>query len=208
MAAAPLRRDARRNRERLVEAARAVFAERGIDVALDEVARRAGVSIGTLYNRFPTRAELVDAVFADRAETLGRIAEHALAMDDAWAGFVHFVEQVCRMQAADRGYNDLAARSIPQAAPTEGHLRSHELMMRVVDRARSSGALRPDFVMPDMAFVTWAITRTIEATAAVDPDAWRRHLGFILDGLRAPAAHPLPRPPLTAEQVSNILRNC
>ena len=204
----PLRKDAQRNRERLVEAARAVFAERGLDVALDEVARRAGVSIGTLYNRFPTRADLVAAVFADRRETLIEIAEHALAMDDAWAGFAHFVEQVCRMQASDRGYNDLSARSIPQAAPTPDHVRGYELMVEVIERAKRSGGLRPDFVLADMAFVTWAITRTIEATADVDPDAWRRHLGFVLDGLRAPAAHPLPVPALTDEQVRRIMRSC
>jgi AcrR family transcriptional regulator len=203
-----LRKDAQRNRERLVEAARAVFAERGLDVALEEVARRAGVSIGTLYNRFPTRADLVAAVFADRRETLIGIAEHALAMDDAWAGFVHLVEQVCRMQAADRGYNDLSARSIPQAAPTPALERGHGLMTEVVERAKCSGVLRPDFVLADMAFVTWAITRTIEATADVDPEAWRRHLGFILDGLRAPAAHPLPAPALTDEQVIRIMRSC
>jgi AcrR family transcriptional regulator len=208
MTPAPLRRDAQRNRERLVEAARTVFAERGLDVPLDEVARKAGVSIGTLYNRFPTRADLVAAVFADRAETVVRIAEHALGMPDPWEGFVHFVEQVCRMQAADRGYNDLAARSLPQAAPTEHHVRGHALMLQVVDRAKESGALRADFVIADMAFVTWAITRTIEATADVEPDAWRRHLGFILDGLRAPAAHPLPTPPLTNEQVTKIMREC
>lgn len=203
-----LRKDAQRNRERLVEAARAVFAERGIDVALDEVARRAGVSIGTLYNRFPTRADLVQAVFADRVETVMQISEHALAMDDPWAGFVHFVEQVSRMQAADRGYNDLSARSLPQAVPTERHERGHALMLQVIDRARESGALRPDFVISDMAFITWAITRTIEATAGENPEAWRRHLGFILDGLRTPAAHPLPIPALEPEQVARIMRDC
>ena len=204
----PLRKDAQRNRERLVEAARAVFAERGLDVALDEVARRAGVSIGTLYNRFPTRADLVEAVFADRRESLIEIAEHALGMDDAWAGFVHFVEQVCRMQATDRGFNDLSARSIPQAAPTPDLVRGHALMTEVVERAKRTGALRPDFALADMAFVTWAITRTIEATAGENRDAWRRHLGFILDGLRTPAAHPLPVPALTDEQVSRIMRSC
>ena len=203
-----LRKDAQRNRERLVDAARAVFAERGLDVALDDVARRAGVSIGTLYNRFPTRADLVQAVFADRAGTVVSICDHALALDEPWDGFVHFVEQVCRMQAADRGYNDLSARSIPQAAPTPAHARGYELMTEVIDRARRSGALREDFALSDMAFVTWAITRTIAATADESPEAWRRHLGFILDGLRAPAAHPLPVPALEPEQVARIMRDC
>ncbi|MGH3588653.1 MAG: TetR/AcrR family transcriptional regulator [Pseudonocardia sp.] len=201
---AALRKDAQRNRERLVEAARAVFAERGLDVALDEVARRAGVSIGTLYNRFPTRADLVAAVFADRIETVEQIAEHALAMDDPWAGFVHLVEQVSRMQSGDRGYNDLSARSLPQASPRRGR----ELMIRMIERARDAGALRADFELPDLAFVTWAITRTIEATTDVAPDAWRRHLGFVLDGLRAPAAHPLTTPALTEEEITRILRDC
>ncbi|GAA0947703.1 helix-turn-helix domain-containing protein [Pseudonocardia zijingensis] len=203
-----LRKDAQRNRERLVEAARAVFAERGLDVALDEVARRAGVSIGTLYNRFPTRADLVAAVFTDRADTVVGICEHALAMDDPWDGFVHFVEQTCRMQAADRGYNDLSARSIPQAAPTSDLERGYALMTEVVERAKRAGALRGDFVLADMAFVIWAISRTIEATGDVEPQAWRRHLGFVLDGLRAPAAHPLPVPALTDEQVERIMRDC
>ena len=85
---------------------------------------------------------------------------------------------------------------------------SRATYMRHAVSAISSGALRPDFVLSDMAFVTWAITRTIEATAGVDPDAWRRHLGFILDGLRAPAAHPLPVPALTPEQVTRIMRDC
>jgi hypothetical protein len=93
-------------------------------------------------------------------------------------------------------------------APTPGHVRGHELMSEIVERAKRSGELRPDFVLADMAFVTWAITRTIEATGDVDPQAWRRHLGFVLDGLRAGAAHPLPVPALTDEQVSRIMRSC
>jgi AcrR family transcriptional regulator len=197
----PLRRDAARNRERLVAAAREVFAERGLDAPLDEVARRAGVSIGTLYNRFPARADLVRAVFADREETVVRIAEHALGLADPWAGFTHFVEQICRLLAADRGYNDLAGR---RAGPPRGHV----LMTRLIEQAQLAGALRADFTLADMAFVTWAITRTIEATADVSPNAWRRHLAFILDGLRAPAAHPLPEPPMRDADVARLMRDC
>jgi AcrR family transcriptional regulator len=98
--AKPLRRDAQRNRDQLVQAARQLFAVHGLDVALDEIARTAGVSIGTLYNRFPDRADLVNAVFADRAETVVRIAEHALSIPDPWAGLVHFLERICELQAA------------------------------------------------------------------------------------------------------------
>jgi AcrR family transcriptional regulator len=200
----PLRRDAQNNRDRLVAAAREVFAARGLDVALDEVARRAGVSIGTLYNRFPSRTDLVRAVFADREETVARIAEHALAMPSAWDGFVHFVEQIGRLMAADRGFNDLSARRVPQAALPRGH----QLITRLVERAHADGSLRSDFTLADMAFVTWSITRTIEATATVSPDAWRRHLAFLLDGLRAPAAHPISQPPLTQDEVASLMRDC
>src|ERR1700737_4909484 len=106
----PLRRDAQRNRELLVAAAREVFAQRGVDVALDEIARRAGVSIGTLYNRFPTRAALVEAVFVDRLEAVVALGEEALLMADPWEGFVHCLQGICELQAADRGYNDVASR--------------------------------------------------------------------------------------------------
>ncbi|WP_189331530.1 TetR/AcrR family transcriptional regulator [Actinoplanes ianthinogenes] len=196
-----LRRDALRNRERLVGAARELFAERGLDVPLEEVARRAGVSIGTLYNRFPARADLVTAVFADREETVLRLAESALAIDDPWAGFVHFVEQICRLLAADRGYNDHCSRSLPAAGTDRGY----ELMTRLVDRARETGALRADFVLADMAFVIWSLTRTIELTAPVRPDAWRRHLAFLLDGLRAAAAHSNDVPPLAEAEVAALI---
>jgi AcrR family transcriptional regulator len=203
----PLRRDAQRNRELLVAAAREVFAERGVDVALEEIARRAGVSIGTLYNRFPTRGHLIDAIFADRFRATEEIAERALAMDDPWEGFVFFHYSVCELQAADRGYNDVASRYISAATATEeAKARSHELIKRVFDRAREAGALRPDVTLEDLAFVIWGHARTVEATAALAPRAWRRHLAIMLDGLRASSAHPLPEPPLQPEQVQRAMR--
>ncbi|GAA3845625.1 TetR/AcrR family transcriptional regulator [Saccharothrix violaceirubra] len=193
----PLRKDARRNRELLVEAARRLFAGRGLGVPLEEIARAAGVSIGTLYNRFPQRADLVDAVFADRVETVERIAEHALTMPDPWEGFVHFLERICELQAADRGFNDLASRR----PPGDGL----ELMTRIVDRAKDSGALRADFTLGDVAFLTWSTARTVEVVGAVRPDLWRRHLGIMLDGLRASAAHPLAEPPISPEHLGQAM---
>ena len=201
----PLRKDAQRNRDLLVEAARGLYAERGLDVALEEIAKTAGVSIGTLYNHFPQRADLVNAVFADRTETVAKLAEHALSLDDAWIGLTSFVERVCELQAADRGYNELAAKRPPQ---TEDLERGYELMTRIVDRAKESGALRPDFTLEDMAFVTWGIARTVEATAAVRPEAWRRHLALLFDGMRAPTAHPLPEPPLAPGELARIMGGC
>ncbi|MFI0450146.1 TetR/AcrR family transcriptional regulator [Actinomadura sp. 6N118] len=203
----PLRKDAQRNRDLLIKTARELYAARGLDVSLDEIARTAGVSSGTLYNHFPDRADLIDAVFADRAATVVRIAENALAMEP-WAGLVHFLERVCEQQAADRGYNDLVSRRVPQAPPTGEHLRGYELMQQIIERARRSGALRDDVTLEDMAFVTWGTARTVEATAGIRPQAWRRHLALMLDGLRAPAAHPLPEPPLRPDELVNAMREC
>ncbi|SHG96854.1 TetR/AcrR family transcriptional regulator [Streptoalloteichus hindustanus] len=205
--ARPLRRDAQRNRELLIDAARTAFAERGLDVPLEEIARRAGVSIGTLYNRFPHRAALIDAVFADRITATAALAEHVLTMADAWEGFVFFLEHVCEWQAADRGYSDLAARHIPEATATEEARRhGYALMQRIVTRAQESGALRADITLEDLAFVIWGQARTVEATHDVAPRAWRRHLALMLDGLRAPAAHPLPEPPLRPEEAARAMR--
>ncbi|MEW9554478.1 TetR/AcrR family transcriptional regulator [Nonomuraea sp. NPDC050783] len=204
----PLRKDAQRNRDSLIATARQLYAARGLDVSLDEIARTAKVSSGTLYNHFPGRGDLIEAVFADRAATVVRIAEQALAMDDAWKGLVHFLERICELQAADRGYNDLLSRRVPQTPPTEGHRRGYELMSRLIDRAHESGALREDVTLEDMAFVTWGTARTVEATSGVRPQAWRRHLALMLDGLRAEAAHPLPEPPLRPGELADLMRDC
>ncbi|MEU4575316.1 helix-turn-helix domain-containing protein [Nonomuraea sp. NPDC023979] len=197
-----MRKDAVHNRERLLEAARRLFADRGLDVPLEEIARTAGVSIGTLYNRFPTRDALVEAVFADRVARVSELAEQALAAGDAWEGFTAFLTGVCELQAADLGYNDLAARTA-----TAGD-RGPALMEEILDRARRSGDLRDDVTLTDLAFVIWGVAATVKATHDVAPGAWRRHLALSLDGLRAAAARPLPAPPLSAEQARAAMRAC
>ncbi|WP_280474250.1 TetR/AcrR family transcriptional regulator [Nocardia asiatica] len=201
----PLRSDAQRNRDALVTAARAVFEERGLDAPLKEIAARAGVAIGTLYNRFPTRDDLIAAAVEDRIEAGSRIAEEALAIDDPWESFVHLVEQVCALQAADRLLSELAVRSAPSHAIAQAQEHGHGLMRRIITRAQEAGVLRTDWVLEDIAFITWSHTRIVEATSHIAPEAWRRHLGLILDGLRAAAAHPLPVPPITEDQLMRAL---
>jgi AcrR family transcriptional regulator len=202
----PLRSDAQRNRDALVTAAREVFEERGLDAPLKEIAARAGVAIGTLYNRFPTRDDLIAAAVEDRIESGARIANEALEIQDPWDAFVYLVEKVCELQAADRLLSDLALRGAPSPAIARAQDNGHDLMRRIVTRAQESGALRPDWVLEDIAFITWSHTRIIEATAKIAPEAWRRHLALVLDGLRATAAHPLPVPPITEDQLMQALR--
>lgn len=193
----PLRSDARRNRDLLLAAARELFAERGVDVAMADIARHAGVSNGTLYNRFPTREDLIEAVFTDRLEAMAALAAHALADDDPWRGFAGYLTAVCELLAADRGFNEVAARGLPPS-PAAQRLQEEgqAAVTRLLDRARRAGALRDDVTVEDLAFVIWGISRTVEMTASFAPRLWRRHLALLLDGFRPEAAHPLPEPPL------------
>ncbi|AYF76371.1 TetR/AcrR family transcriptional regulator [Nocardia yunnanensis] len=201
----PLRLDARRNRDALVTAARQVFAERGLDAPLKEIAARAGVAIGTLYNRFPTRDDLIAAAVADRIQAGGAIAEEALALDDPWESFVHLVEKICALQASDRLLNELALRAAPSPEIAAQRDRGHAVMREIITRAQDAGVLRADWALEDIAFITWSHTRVVEQTAGIAPDAWRRNLALLLDGLRAEAAHPLPVPPITEEQLNRSL---
>jgi len=203
----PLRRDAQRNREAIVEAARQVFCDQGLEAPLEQIARQAGVGIATLYRRFPNRAALLDAVLADTVQAHVEVAERALAMDDPWEGFAFYLEQSCRLQAADRGLNDVMGMRFPRATTVEAlKTRLFELVAQVVQRAQQSGQLRADLTLEDLAMVTWANTRILPACrAAGAPDAWRRHLGFLLDGFRADRAHPLPQPPLSPRQVHRAM---
>ncbi|WP_067824036.1 TetR/AcrR family transcriptional regulator [Nocardia inohanensis] len=201
----PLRLDARRNRDALVSAAREVFTERGLDAPLKEIAARAGVAIGTLYNRFPTRDDLIAAAVEDRIEAGERIADRALEIPDPWDSFVYLVEKICELQASDRLLNELAVRAAPGPAVARARAEGHAKMREIITRAQRSGVLRTDWVLEDIAFITWSHTRIVEATARIAPAAWRRHLALTLDGLRAAAAHPLPVPPITEDQLMAAL---
>lgn len=198
----PLRRDAQRNREALLTAARVSFAEHGMEAPLEQVAKRAGLAIGTLYRHFPTRLDLVQAVFADKLNTWREAAERAVVMDDAWAGLCLFLESMCELQSGDRGFNDLASMRLPETACLAGaQTRVHELGVRIVRRAQEQGSLRADLAPEDLAFVIWSHSRITEATHGIAPGVWRRHLYLLLDGFRAERAHPLPEPPLTGGQL-------
>jgi AcrR family transcriptional regulator len=203
----PLRRDAQRNRDAILAAARQVFCDHGLEAPLEEIARRAGVGIGTLYRRFPSRVELLDAVLAVTVQVHVDAAEQALAMDDPWDGFAYYLEETSRLQAANRGLNDAMGMRFPRAATVEAvKARLFDLVFQLVDRAQQSGQLRADLTLEDLALVTWANTRILQAgSAAGAPDAWRRHLGFLLDGFRADRAHPLHQPPLSSRQVHRAM---
>jgi AcrR family transcriptional regulator len=195
----PLRADAERNRTRLLEAARELFAERGLEVTMDEIAHHAGVGVGTAYRRFGSRDELIGALFEARMEEYVALADRALEERDAWLAFTGFLERSLGMQAADRGLKELLF--------THGHAldrveRVRERILPMVDllvgRAQAAGALRADVTGRDLPLLSLMVSSVAEFAHDEDPELWRRYLALVLDGLRAApgAARPLPGPPL------------
>jgi len=155
-----MRADAARNRDRLSQRLPSCSGERGVDVPLDEVARSAGVSIGTLYNHFPNRGALLDAVLPERLAEFDRLATTALADPDAWRGFTGFLDGMFVMQARDRAFNDAISRS-PVGAVDRGRRvwACRGVMDAVTERARDAGVLRRDFGPNDLATLVWRCRR-------------------------------------------------
>jgi len=204
----PLRRDAQRNRDALLAAAGETFAQEGIEASLEAVAKRAQVAIGTLYRHFPTRVDLIEAIFAEKVQAWVTAAERALEAENGWDGFVGFLEAMCQLQAEDRGLVELAAMRLPAAPRTEAaRRRMFELTDQILNRAQAEGSLRPDVTAEDLAFVMWSNGRVAEVTGPVTPRAWRRHLALVLDGFRADAARPLPEPPMRPAAVYRAMRS-
>ena len=204
----PLRADAARNRARLLAAAREVFAERGLDATMDEVARRAGVGVGTAYRRFRNRDDLIAALFEERLEEFMAILDAALADDDPWRGLSGFLERSMEMQAEDRGFKELML----QSAEGPERMRRFRAQIRplvgeLVRRARDAGELRPDVVEDDIVLVSLMTGAVSEFAQGVEPRLWRRSLALQLDGLRArrDGSTPLPVGPLDAAQVERAL---
>ena len=197
---ATLRRDAQANRDRILEAARACFAADGVDVPVEEIAPRAGVGMGTLYRRFPTKHDLEESLGAFVAA-----AEEALAERDPWTGFTRFVERVLELQTENRALREVLAGTDDGTARDQVRRRVRPLVRELVRRAQADGSMRADFAPEDMPLVFMTAGRVLEAARPVAPDLWRRYLGLLLDGLRAEGATPLPRGPLTAVQVNRLL---
>jgi AcrR family transcriptional regulator len=203
-----LRVDAERNRVALLDAAREVFAEQGLEAPLKVIALRAGVGIATLYRRFPTRGQLVAAALVDKIAQYAEAAEQALAIGDPWAGFASFVERICELQADDRGLSDLLSMTLPTDDRIE-QLRkvANKRVARLVARAKATGQLRQEFVAEDLLVLLIANASVVHVTGQDAPDAWRRFVALMLDAF-GPAGEPssLPAPPTRAQMTGAMLR--
>ena len=201
-----LRADAARNRAAIVEAARSLFAEQGLQAPLDEIARRAGTGNATLYRRFPTRCDLIAAVFADRMVEHLDAVEQALEADDVWEGFASYVRTAAALQARDRGIADLVTMELPTAPEIEQlRARAFDGLVRLVERAQAAGVLRADFAHQDVVLVLMANAGLVERAIGIAPEASARLIQVLLDGLRVDAATAGPVAP-DPQQVEAAMR--
>jgi AcrR family transcriptional regulator len=205
-----LRADAERNRQRILEAAAEVFTEHGFEATLDDVARQAGVGVGTVYRRFPDKASLAGALFEERIDSLVQLAERAQQHPDAWAGLVMFLEQSAEMMAGDRGLRQLllyAVASHDRVTCAKDRMRPAVAVL--VKRAQAAGQVRADLAATDIPLIEFMVAAAGEYTRQVRPGLWHRYLTLILDSLR-PARDtvtPLPGPELSPDEMVGVLNS-
>lgn len=185
-----MRADAARNSAKIQAIATTLFQERGLSVPIKEIAREAGVSHGTIYNLFGTREALINEVVSDLAKNgLGQLGTKALAHEDAWEGFVFYVEQSCAIQITEPAIGDVLSGKYPNAEALMTLCSdARDTAEQVLERAHASGQLRADFTSTDLALTFGAIAHLARTSHAVAPGAWQRTLRFMLDGLRTQAA--------------------
>jgi AcrR family transcriptional regulator len=204
----PLRKDAERNRQRVLEAARELFAVKGLEATLNDVAHHASVGVGTVYRRFATKEELLDAIFEDGIEQIAALAETALQHDNSWDGFVWFVEHLCELTATDRGLREMVYSTAYGGYGVEcSRLRLDPPISKLVERARADGHLRPDVEPSDMPIVSLLAGTVSEWAGHVQPELWRRYLTLLLDGMHChDGQHRLAVDALDDEQMDAAMR--
>ncbi|MDX6697926.1 MAG: hypothetical protein QOE65_1323 [Solirubrobacteraceae bacterium] len=189
----PLRADAQRNRDSILAAAREAFAEAGLDAQMEDLARRAGVGVGTVYRHFPTKEALVGALVDDYFAGLATEAERALEDEAPWDSFEGFMWRAAERLGANRALSEVTA----DGQMREGAVRAglDRMLGELIGRAQRAGVMRPDVSPDDVPMIMCSLGRVQLLGAPGGPDAWRRHLSIMLDGLRATGARPLRRSP-------------
>lgn len=190
----PLRRDAEENRLRVIRAAREVFAAQGLGVGFNDIARHAGVGVGTVYRRFPDRATLVREALQGEVAQILAVADEALAAEPAWDGLMLLIGHVADLLAANLGLRDVA---LGPGQLSEDFDDVAERVARhveeLLERAKDEGAVRPDATPQDLTMMFLMITELAMHATASNPRAYRRYLAIFTDGLRVTGSDaPLP----------------
>ena len=181
------RADARRNRAKVLDAARDQYAAAGLDAQIDEIARAAGVGVGTVYRHFPNKEDLLRALADAKFEGLADAAREALEAADPWDGLVAFMTYGARMTSEDRSLSEAMEQRAEICGAAAEQVGLLELTAQVVERAQASGQLRADITAWDIPALTCGIGRAIRVDTGAPTMSWERYLEIILDGLRAPA---------------------
>jgi AcrR family transcriptional regulator len=184
----PLRADARRNREKVLAAARAVFAEQGVDAQMDDVAKRADVGVGTVYRHFPTKEALLNALTDELFAVIAVHSRTLLTLDDPWEAFTRVMWFGAERTAGDRAFTEIMAaqRKFP-ARTCPGKEDLIVTIGELMDRCKAAGVMRQDAMVEDIGLLMCGVGSASQMEHPV-PNAWRRHLAIMLDGLRAQAA--------------------
>jgi AcrR family transcriptional regulator len=196
-----LRRDAAENRDRILDAARALFDEDGLDVGMDAIAERAGVGVGTVYRRFSSKEELIEAVVGELPSAIRDVILDALAHESIAEGWASFLDQMGALQVAHVG----CLPRLWNAADEEVRLEVTELGRTLLVAAQEAGVVRADIVYEDVSMLLWSMQAIIERTLPIEPDAWRRHLELFSQAL-APGGAPLSARALTPDEVAAASR--
>jgi AcrR family transcriptional regulator len=189
-----VRSDARRNRQAVIDAAKRLFAEQGLDTQVPDIAKEANVGVGTVYRHFPTKDQLIAAIAAEHFARLAERAREALEAADAWNGLSDFIRFSVQIQAEDRGLCEVMGHRpdlMDDAARAAGLV---ELSQQLVTRAQNSGQLRPDIGWEDIPMIVCGLGHVTHGNPTPSAGRWPRLVEIILDGLRAPGAGALPKP--------------
>ena len=206
----PLRKDAERNRARILDAASELFTERGLGVTLNDIAHHADVGVGTVYRRFPNKELLIDALFEQKMSQMVELAERALEDPDPWHGLTTFLELGLELQVRDKGLKQLLLGTLEGCARVGGmRERMTPLVDALVSRARDAGALRPDVETADIPVLQWMVGAVVDHGRDVKPELWRRYFALMLRGLRAEPTPPDPLPveALTIPQLEQVMQS-
>ena len=175
-----LRRDAAENRRRLLDAAARVFSERGLDAGVEEIARAAGVGMGTLYRRFPTKDALISELVRELLTDLVVMARATREVTDG-SGLEQLLFGTGVIQASHRG---CVSRMWNDEHTTALREEFREILVELLARAQETGKVRVDVTVTDLDLVFWAVRGVVETTRGVSDTAWRRHLAMVIAGLR------------------------
>jgi AcrR family transcriptional regulator len=182
----PLRRDAERNRRRILDAAGELMAERGVGVSLEEVAAAADVGVGTVYRRFPDKESLVRTLFSEHVDAVVALAIQARDSCDPWQGIQDFLGAVFAMQAADRGLSQiLRGGDFGATLAHEARIRITPAVDELITRARNAGQLPADVGPGDLVLAELMVGAVAERAGPGNEATWRRALSIVLAGLRA-----------------------